>query len=480
MERIAISLAGHTNLGKTTLARTLLRKDIGVVDNRPHVTDVADGHVLAKDDRAEIVLWDLPGFGDSVRLKKRLAQTGIMAWLQSTFDRWADRPLWCSQKCLENARNDADIVLYLVDANADPATSAAVRAEMEVLNLIQKPVIALLNQTGIPDEERDAALSQSWMHALSEFSYLRGALPLDGWMRCWVHESVLFERIAAILPSEKKTHFERLISAWQEQHHQQVFERAVQILAMALAETARDGAVVAKESLLETIAGKLSSKPSAQVEVARADLVKSLVNRSRKGMEEILKVHQIEGMPKDRVDSMVEGLSAKDPNAPPEVWAVLGGIGSGALAGVWADVHAGGMTFGGGAVLGAIVGGVSAYALGQGYKKIKGDDGQTRIQWNKDFLIDEWKASAMRYMMIAHYGRGQGSWQEPIPESWPTRWQALIEQWTKAHEKEIAQALIATDAEAISDLFKSMIQQILHQLYPQFETLPQRKSNRNF
>ncbi len=476
MERIAISLAGHTNLGKTTLARTLLRKDIGVVDNRPHVTDVADGHVLANDDRAEIVLWDLPGFGDSVRLKKRLAQTGIMAWLQSTFDRWTDRPLWCSQKCLENARNDADIVLYLVDANADPATSAAVRAEMEVLNLIQKPVIALLNQTGIPDEERDAALSQSWMHALSEFSFLRGALPLDGWMRCWVQESVLFERIGAILPSEKKTHFERLISAWQEQHHQQVFERAVDILAQALAETARDGSVVAKESLLETIAGKLSGKPSPQVEAARADLVKSLVNRSRKAMEEILKVHQIEGMPKDRVDSMVEGLSAKDPNAPPEVWAVLGGIGSGALAGVWADVHAGGMTFGGGAVLGAIVGGVSAYALGQGYKKIKGDDGQTRIQWNNDFLIDEWKASAMRYMMIAHYGRGQGSWQEPIPESWPSRWQALIEQWTKEHQKDVANALTAADAEAISGLLKSLIQQILHQLYPQFESLPQRNS----
>jgi hypothetical protein len=208
--------------------------------------------------------------------------------------------------------------------------------------------------------------------------------------------------------------------------------------------------------------------------------VKSLVIRSRKAMEDILKVHQIEGMPKDRVDSMVEGLSAKDPNAPPEVWALLGGIGSGALAGVWADVHAGGMTFGGGAVLGAIVGGVSAYALGQGYKKIKGDDGQTRIQWNNDFLIDEWKASAMRYMMIAHYGRGQGSWQEPIPESWPSRWQALIEQWTKAHEKEIANALTAANAEAISDLLKTLIQEMLHQLYPQFETLPQRKANRNF
>ena len=94
MDRIALSLAGHTNLGKTTLARTLLRRDIGVVDDRPHVTDVADGHLLAGDDQAELVIWDLPGFGDSLKLRKRLQGSGLSGWLASTFDRWLDRPLW--------------------------------------------------------------------------------------------------------------------------------------------------------------------------------------------------------------------------------------------------------------------------------------------------------------------------------------------------------------------------------------------------
>ena len=39
--RINLSLVSHTNIGKTTLARTLLGRDIGEVADRPHVTETA-------------------------------------------------------------------------------------------------------------------------------------------------------------------------------------------------------------------------------------------------------------------------------------------------------------------------------------------------------------------------------------------------------------------------------------------------------
>ncbi len=38
VKKINLSLLSHTNVGKTTLARTLLRQDIGEVGDRPHVT----------------------------------------------------------------------------------------------------------------------------------------------------------------------------------------------------------------------------------------------------------------------------------------------------------------------------------------------------------------------------------------------------------------------------------------------------------
>ena len=46
MTTVTLSLVSHTNVGKTTLARTLLGSDVGVVRDAPHVTQFADGHDL--------------------------------------------------------------------------------------------------------------------------------------------------------------------------------------------------------------------------------------------------------------------------------------------------------------------------------------------------------------------------------------------------------------------------------------------------
>ncbi len=43
---IALSLISHTNAGKTTLARTLLGRDVGEVRDAPHVTSEATAFPL--------------------------------------------------------------------------------------------------------------------------------------------------------------------------------------------------------------------------------------------------------------------------------------------------------------------------------------------------------------------------------------------------------------------------------------------------
>lgn len=59
--RVHLSLVSHTNIGKTTLARTLLSRDVGEVADRPHVTETTDDYVLARDPAGcELVLWDTP------------------------------------------------------------------------------------------------------------------------------------------------------------------------------------------------------------------------------------------------------------------------------------------------------------------------------------------------------------------------------------------------------------------------------------
>ena len=98
--RIEIGLVSHTKAGKTTLARTLLGRDIGEVRDAPHVTEIAQPHVLLESpDHDALVLWDTPGFGDSVRLVQRLrsADNPIGWLLREVWDRYRNRPLWCSQ-----------------------------------------------------------------------------------------------------------------------------------------------------------------------------------------------------------------------------------------------------------------------------------------------------------------------------------------------------------------------------------------------
>ena len=46
MTASSLSLVSHTNAGKTTLARTLLGRDIGEVRDAPHVTEFADVHTM--------------------------------------------------------------------------------------------------------------------------------------------------------------------------------------------------------------------------------------------------------------------------------------------------------------------------------------------------------------------------------------------------------------------------------------------------
>src|SRR5512140_3438378 len=153
MATIQLSLISHTNVGKTTLARTLLRRDVGEVVDAAHVTELATDYTLIATEQGDVLqLWDTPGFGDSARLLKRLQQDGnALGWfLSQVWDRYTDRPFFSSQQALCNIRNDADVVLYLVNSAEDPSSAGYLDAEMQIVDWLAKPVLVLLNQLGPP------------------------------------------------------------------------------------------------------------------------------------------------------------------------------------------------------------------------------------------------------------------------------------------------------------------------------------------
>ena len=204
---VNLSLVSHTNVGKTTLARTLLRRDVGEVRDEAHVTETAEGHVLIDTPGGETLrLWDTPGFGDSARLGKRLRMSNNpIGWLLTqVWDRLTDRPFYSSQQAIRNVKDESDVVLYLVNAAEAPASAGYVEAEMQILGWTGKPVVLLLNQMGPPrGHDSDAADEAAWRQHLAPYPWVRAAVSLDAFARCWVQEDGLLGVVGAVLPPEK-------------------------------------------------------------------------------------------------------------------------------------------------------------------------------------------------------------------------------------------------------------------------------------
>ena len=214
---VDLVLVSHTNSGKTTLARTLLGRDIGTIRDAPHVTELAEVHTLLDTPAGdELRLWDTPGFGDSARLVKRLrlADNPIGWLLREVWDRHRDRPFWCSQQAVRAARESADVVLYLVNAAERPGDAGYLAAEMQVLRWIGKPVLALLNQLGPPHPDaEDLAEQELWRSHLASHGLDCKVLTLDAFARCWVQEGALLDAVGHGLDEAKRTGFDRLRGA---------------------------------------------------------------------------------------------------------------------------------------------------------------------------------------------------------------------------------------------------------------------------
>ena len=216
--RIHLSLVSHTNIGKTTLARTLLMRDVGEVADRAHVTETTDDYVLARDTAGcELVLWDTPGFGNSVALAKRLSgRNNPLGWfLSEVWDRMTNKAFWLNQRAIRHVRDISSVVLYLVNASELPNKAPYITAEMQILTWINKPVIILLNQMGEPrsakEEDEDI---QAWREAMKPYPFVKDILPMDAFARCWVQEAALFDAIGRSLPANLHASFETLRDVW--------------------------------------------------------------------------------------------------------------------------------------------------------------------------------------------------------------------------------------------------------------------------
>ena len=485
---IALSLVAHTNVGKTTLARTLLRRDIGEVRDAEHVTHTAERHVLVESQHLDVLerlaLWDTPGFGDSELLAKRMSQAGNpLGWFMSeVWDRLQNRAFWYSQRAVRHILDESDVVLYLINASENPDDVAYLDAELKVLDLIGKPVVVLLNQTGEPTTPEFAESElQRWKARVSKAQCVKDVLLLDAFARCWVQEGRLLEAVAKSLPNQQAS-FARLNAAWQ-QRNQQRFQASMNLLAQRLCRAASD-----KESVNE--AGWSSKLKEAGVALGKAmglsdgdntpkalamkALSKRLDTDIRSNMDELIALHQLDGSAGNMVlTRLAEHYAVQAPQSEGKA-ALWGGVVTGALMGLKADILSGGLTLGGGMLAGGVLGALGGAGLARSYNLVTGVETPT-IAWTTEVLDDLTRSALLGYLAVAHFGRGRGEWTQTEP---PAFWVARIEaalapQWGKLHavwEKASAATPHAASADSQAELQSILLQTtqaVLQSLYPE-------------
>ncbi len=462
---LALSLVSHTNVGKTTLARTLLRREVGEVLDQAHVTTDNTRHELFTAPGGErLVLWDTPGFGDSARLVRRLEGEAdpVRALLDADFDPRDQAGMSCSQRAARHIADEADVVLYLVNAAEWPDEAGYVDGEMRVLGWLDKPVLVLLNQTGpLRDEAGSRDELARWRSHLARHDCVKDIQSLDAFTRCWVEESELLERVHAVLPEARRPLCAVILRAWREAQLS-VFRESMEVLSRALAATAAD-----RERIVEGGWGH----DAAQV---RRKLATRLEDRTREAQDHWIRLHGLEGRAAVEFRAAVEDYRGGKLVVDPKRAGTIGGVVTGLLGGLTADAMAGGLSLGGGMLAGAVVGGFGGFKAARMFQKAKGKEPE--LTWSDRLLDGTARELVLRYLAVAHHGRGRGRWKE---REHPDFWRAAVESavseratWFHAAWKDARGGASTPEVtERLQPLVGGVAREVLVRFYPAAERL---------
>jgi len=156
---------------------------------------------------------------------------------------------------------------------------------------------------------------------------------------------------------------------------------------------------------------------------------------------------------------------------------------SGALGGLAADLGAGGLTFGAGALIGGVLGAFGARGVARAYNLARGSEEGT-VRWSAEFLESRLAAALMRYLAVAHFGRGRGDfvaglapahWQEAVNEAVQMRRAQLQPVWAIARAAEADKSNTDSTAAALLPIVAASAREVLSRFYP--DSMPTRYTN---
>ena len=404
---LTVAVVGHTNTGKTSLMRTLMREaDFGEVSDHPATTRHVEGAAILIDGREVMALYDTPGLEDSIGLLEHLDSLagvkrvdGIELVKQFLASSDAESTFGQEAKALRQVLG-SDVALYVIDAR--DRVLGKHRDELEILARCATPIVPVLNFTAADDAKVNLwreHLSRVNMHAVAEFD----SVVLDD-----VCEQRLYEKMRTLLDAH-----EAALNTLIEDRRQQraaLIKASADVIAGALIDTAAYSRFV-------------PSGDTDQVEAALEKLRTTIRAREQLCVDRLLELHRFSG---DDCDPgalpIIDGKWGLDLFAPEALKQfgikAGGGAATGAAIGFVLEAMTGGASLGAVTAIGATIGG----AIGAG--RSHGRRLMHRLQGEAELRVDDAavRLLATRQIMLtrALLRRGHAA-QQPVPMPQPRR-----------------------------------------------------------
>ena len=348
---LTLALVAHTNVGKTTLARTLLRRDVGQVLDQAHVTRAQRGVRGRAHGRRP------PAPRGHARLR-RLAAAAQAAEGRGQPDRLVPPPGLGSpgQTSRSSARRRPCARCGIAPTSCSisstpprrPADAGYVEPEMEILALGRQARARAAQPDRRRRRRRDRAAtwSRPWREHVRRHALVRDVLALDAFTRCWVEEHVAARR-ASSRRCPRATARSRPRSP---RRGRGAISRPTSRASIAWRPTCR--AAAADRATLPRSASAADRKQGDGGARRRG----SRRRRARR-WPDVLALHGLDGASAAKIEEEMKDFTIHgQEKVSPRKGALWGGLVSGALSGLAADLAVGGLSFGGGAVIGAILG----------------------------------------------------------------------------------------------------------------------------
>ncbi len=376
-QSLNIAVVGHTNTGKTSLLRTLLRDpDFGEVADQPGTTRDVQAAALLMNGTPLLQLFDTPGLEDAVTLLDYLEQLqepgqrldGPGRIERFLHTREAAQRFEQEAKVLRQLLR-SDAAFYVIDARS-PVLGKH-RDELTILAWCARPLLPVLNfvaqpETRIP-EWRDA-LARLGLHATVEFDTV--APTLDG-------EETLYRKLATLVDTSGDK-IERLLVDLQQQRRSR---RAA-------------AAQLGAELLLDVAAMRLATPPDTVSLEAHASRLREVVlRRENNCVTAILRLYgfKTRDVARSELPAWPPRLEMDlfHPQTVRDMGVQMGkGVAAGAAAGAVVDLATAGLSLGTATLVGAALGGLwqSAERFGErvlgrlrGWRELTVDDAVLRL-----------------------------------------------------------------------------------------------------